>query len=311
MHNTAAAKPSDDMISSKSETTTVNSESCQSYASDIEILHQNCPTAFDIGLHYNNIKDLSDLEKFDLLNNVWKPSEKFKFPCNANSRKFQLKWLQQFPWLAYSKQLDGAFCVSCVLFANTESSVNAARMQQLYASPFRTWSKALKKFRDHASKSQMHLSASLRITCFRQQMEHKAAPIDLQLNKIESDTIKKNREKLVPIVETIIVFGRQNIPLRGHRDDSAYYNVVEKNPGNLQEILKLIARCGGNSVFKEHIISAPKNATYRSKTTQSEIIEICGEEIVQKLVSEILEVKFFSVLADEAADVSQVSKCLW
>ena len=85
MHNTAAAKPSDDMISSKSETQTVHSESCQSSASDIEILHQNCPTAFDIGLHYNNIKDLRCLEKFDLLNNVWKPSEKFKFPCDANS----------------------------------------------------------------------------------------------------------------------------------------------------------------------------------------------------------------------------------
>ena len=89
-------------------------------------------------------------------------------------------------------------------------------------------------------------------------MEHKTAPIDLQLNKIERDTIKKNREKLVPIAETIIVFGRQNIPLRGHRDDSAYYNVVDKNPGNLQEILKLIACCEGNSISKEHIISAPK-----------------------------------------------------
>ena len=158
--------------------------------------------------------------------------------------------------------------------------------------------KLCKNFRGHAAKSQMHLSASLRVTCFRQQMEHKTAPIDLQLNKIERDTIKKNREKLVPLVETIVVFGRQNTK----------YNVVDKNPGNLQQILKLIARCGGNSVFKEHIISAPKNATYCSKTTQNEIIEIHGEEIVQKLVSEIVEAKFFAVLADEAADVSNVGQ---
>ena len=77
MQNTAAAKSSNYMISSKSETKTINSESCYSFASDIEILYQNYPTAFDIGLHYNTIRDLNDLETFDLLNNVWKPSEKF------------------------------------------------------------------------------------------------------------------------------------------------------------------------------------------------------------------------------------------
>ena len=46
----------------------------------------------------------------------------------------------------------------------------------------------------------------------------------------------------------------------------------------------------------------PLNQTYRSKTIQNEIIEICGEMITDVLVGEIKEAKFFSVLANEATD---------
>lgn len=29
----------------------------------------------------------------------------------------------------------------------------------------------------------------------------------------------ENRKRLRPIIETILILGRQNVPLRGHRDD--------------------------------------------------------------------------------------------
>eukprot|EP00795_Rhopilema_esculentum_P015975 gene15975-biopygen5349 len=54
--------------------------------------------------------------------------------------------------------------------------------------------------------------------------------------------------------------------------------------------------------------NAPKNMTYRSKTTQNELINICGEFIISKLRSEIHEARFFSVLADEAADISNIEQ---
>ena len=49
-----------------------------------------------------------------------------------------------------------------------------------------------------------------------------------------------------------------------------------------------------------------KSKTYKSKTTQNEIIDICGELITKKFMDEICEAKFFSVLADEAADCANV-----
>ena len=43
-----------------------------------------------------------------------------------------------------------------------------------------------------------------------------------------------------------------------------------------------------------------RNATYRSKTIQNEIIDCCGDVITEQIVEEIKESKFFSIMADEA-----------
>ena len=51
-------------------------------------------------------------------------------------------------------------------------------------------------------------------------------------------------------------------------------------------------------------MNSPKNMTYCSKTTQNEIIQCCGEYICNTMINEIKEAKFFSVLADEAYDIS-------
>ena len=63
----------------------------------------------DIGLFYDKINQMSDAEKFDLLQNVWKPQQDFpdkKFPSKletgGKTRKFCYNWLLTYPWLVYS-----------------------------------------------------------------------------------------------------------------------------------------------------------------------------------------------------------------
>ena len=48
-----------------------------------------------------------------------------------------------------------------------------------------------------------------------------------------------------------------------------------------------------------------KNVSYRSKTIQNDIIEILGSMITEKIVQEVAEAKFFSIICDE---VQQLSK---
>lgn len=141
-------------------------------------------------------------------------------------------------------------------------------------------------------------------------MEEKQVPIDVQLNQTVSQQVERNREKLKPIVEAVILCGRQNIPLRGHRDDSKYWEENRTNSGNLQEILKYLVSCGKNEVVEEHFNNAPKNATCGSKTTQNQLIDICGEIIKENIIEEIKKAKYFSILADEAADISNIEQML-
>lgn len=54
----------------------------------------------------------------------------------------------------------------------------------------------------------------------------------------------------------------------------------------------------------EHLENTPRNATYRTKTIQNEIIETVGNYISSKIIAEVKQTRMFSVMADGAADTS-------
>ena len=100
----------------------------------------------------------------------------------------------------------------------------------------------------------------------------------------------------------MIFCGQHDIALRGHRDDSKYYDSTS-NVGNFQGLLNFRVECG-DVILEEHFQTCPKNATYLSKTVQNELIEICGDYLRKQIIREVKVAKFFSILADEVADVS-------
>ena len=100
----------------------------------------------------------------------------------------------------------------------------------------------------------------------------------------------------------MIFCGQHDIALRGHRDDSKYYDSTS-NVGNFQGLLNFRVECG-DVILEEHFQTCPKNATYRSKTVQNELIEICGDYLREQIIREVKVAKFFSILADKVADVS-------
>ena len=146
----------------------------------------------------------------------------------------------------------------------------------------------------------------MRALQFKQLMEQKTTPIDVQLDRIKLKQIEENRKRLQPIVDTVILCGRQNIPLRGHRDNSKHAVEGSSNLGNFQEILKYGYRCANTANDELHKM-VPGNATY-TKTTQNQLIDICGEMLTEEIVAEIKDAKFFSILADEATDCSNIEQ---
>lgn len=184
---------------------------------------------------------------------------------------------------------------------------NANKLKRLYTSPLKTWAVATARLRDHAEKSQLHKTATARAAMFRSNMEQTTTPINVMLDDLKKKQIEENRKILRPIVQAIVLCGRQNIALRGHRDDSHTYLDDNVNSGNFIEILKYGAVCAGHTL-EEFFGTTPTNATYKSKTTQNEIIDICGDLIAKKITDEIREAKFFSILADEASDCANLEQ---
>ena len=96
-----------------------------------------------------------------------------------------------YPWLAYSKECNGAFCINCVLFAG-ETTHNSSKLKNLYKNN-PSWGVAPQRLRDHAIKSQVHQTATIRMTNFKLLMEQKSTSIDGQLESLRQKKIKENR----------------------------------------------------------------------------------------------------------------------
>ena len=259
---------------------------------------------FDIGTVYRVIASFTDTEKFRFIESVWKPDLLFEFPASKETsgkqRKFRQEWLVKYPWLVYSKYLDGALCLPCVCFG-MECGRNGAKLDKLFRSPLTFWTTACGRFDSHASgKSEIHQFSVIAMQNFLAAMRRQTAPIDQQLNRLMQAQIDENREKMKSIVKTVIFCGQNNIPLRGKRDDNPDNSNLQ---GNFQALLEFRID-SGDVKLKEHLENAPRNATYRSKTIQNEIIETVGNYISSKIIAEVKQTRMFSVMADEAADVS-------
>ena len=129
--------------------------------------------------------------------------------------------------------------------------------------------------------------------------------INCQLDESRRLTVEKNRSILVPIVETILLCARQNIALRGHRNESGTISSdgldPEENDGNFRALLRFRIR-GGDAELKSHVQSTKANATYQSPDIQNALIVAAGDLVKETVVSRIKSAKFWAIVADETKD---------
>ena len=161
-------------------------------------------------------------QKYKLLTEHFVPTSMFKFPDSVCNRSFQIKWLEQYPWLVYSKALDGGFCKYCALFAKDRSKCNV-----LVNKPFKKWVKVSKIMKNHASNT-YHINALADAQAFLQSVERPENNINVRIDTQRARNIMENRHILKCCVEGVLFCGRQCIALRG---DKEALNQTG-NPGN-------------------------------------------------------------------------------
>ncbi|CAH0402528.1 unnamed protein product [Chilo suppressalis] len=266
---------------------------------------------FDIS--YAIGKSLSNEKKYKYLTESLEPPRSYEYPEQTEGgqkRKFRSDWLKEYSWLVYSQEQNGAYCLPCVLFSGPDSGgKHSVALGSLVTRPLCKYKKALEIFKNHSA-TDYHKMAVLKSTNFKSSYENPEKAVNNLIETEKLKMIKSNRERLIPIVKTIILCGRENIPLRGHRDDGTLSDDIGQ--GKFRALLKFRIDSGDSSLQK-HLETAPKNATYLSKTTQNQLIDCCHSVILKKVLDKVKEAKYYAVLGDETTDASgteQLSICI-
>ena len=153
-------------------------------------------------------------------------------------------------------------------FCPSGGGIGNQTLGQLWTFKFENWKDASERFSAHEKCLYHHHSVEVVLNACKVS-SGKRISIDLQLNSDGKRQIEQNRKKLVPIIETIFLCGRQGLALRGHRDAGRI--LLEEDPteneGNFRALCASAAkqmRClkrHWKKVLEMRNIQAPKFKT--------------------------------------------------
>ena len=257
-------------------------------------------TSFDVNSLLG--KYLTDNDRAEWIDKCFCPPDGYIFP-ERSGRKCKSSWLETYKWLRFSPALNGCFCLACVLFGKSN-----ANRGQLVSSPLTNFHKAASALERHSTQ-QSHLLAVADMSHFQsvQSTKQGASSVQAQLLSVNAQRRDSNCAKLRVIIKSVLFLGRQNIPFRGHREPSTKgldltSMTMDHNPGNFMALLHLLASSGCQALAQQ--FQAVHGSSYISPNIQNQLIECIGHIIRGDIVDRVRKAKFFTVICDEATDIS-------
>ena len=272
----------------------------------------------------NGLVSVDDFTKCQILLNPWQPPKDYQFPFSEHKKKGKLekRYLNAShlageyasSWVVFSPKLQGLYCKYCPFFVASQcgGSRKTVPLKKFVTQPVTMFAKLLGEdgdFKTHCT-NQYHIDAVAAGKSFLNAYQNPAESIINQMSSQRLAQVTENRDRIKPIVESIVFMGRQNIPLRGHRDDGSILDQPEdlsKNEENFRELLRYRI-AAGDTKLENHLKTAGARATYVSKTSQNNLIDCCEEEILATILARVQEARFFSVVFDETTDISHTSQ---
>ena len=203
------------------------------------------------------------------------------------SRHIQPTWYKEFPWISVCSSTLKIYCSIC-REAKSKDLITFSRNYKaaFIENGFTNLKKARERFHDHES-SNVHAEAIMKLGSTKS-----ASSVDTLLSKQLENQQSNHRVMLINVLEAIKYLTRQGLSLRGHHEDN------ESFEGNLYQLLQLQSEnCPGmNSWLRQR--------EYISPDITNELIMMMGQFILRSLLSGIRTALWFSILADEATDIS-------
>lgn len=124
--------------------------------------------------------------------------------------------------MRYSEKTDSVYCVYCVLFAPKKK----ANLTFSFLSPVNNRSNRSQLIKRHLLEKSKHHEYMRMADDFMKVVQCKSPSIASTLSKAHQESIAKNRHVLSKVIEVILLCCRQNIPLRGHREDHSNFHAI-------------------------------------------------------------------------------------
>ncbi|KAK0136977.1 Zinc finger MYM-type protein 1 [Merluccius polli] len=152
--------------------------------------------------------------------------------------------------------------------------------------------------------SKSHTFALEKFNNYRLSMSERGSVIH-QLNNTDGrqgEIIERNREHLKVILDVLITCAKQEVPLRGNRENDA---------GNFLEFYRLV--CRHDKATQERLDAIPSNAKMLSRDIENYLFDAACTLLLRWIKRELHVGSFYAILADECKDVSKkqlVAVCL-
>ena len=146
-------------------------------------------------------RNVSFKTKIEIVNNRWTLVKSFQNPVrvlNGKNRTFLPSWRDRFPWLDYSRCLDAAFCLPCLLFASS-----GQHLGPLYYLPFTNWLKAASEYSRHEGEKS-HKTSMVQFSEFQSTASGQQADVATQLSSEHQRQADENMARLRSVISAIV-----------------------------------------------------------------------------------------------------------
>ncbi|XP_031334591.1 zinc finger MYM-type protein 1-like [Photinus pyralis] len=201
-------------------------------------------------------------------------------------------------WMLYSPAKGSLVCFCCRLFDRNSSQSSSFSKSD----GFKNWLKLSPKVDEHEA-SALHCSTFFQWKTLEIGLMS-GKTIDFQHQESVLREEKKWRDILKRILDVILFLARQNLSLRGHRE--SYKDSCVENHGNFLELIHFLSNY--DSVLAEHLtrvkLSNKLTPTYLSPEIQNEFINLLGDHVRRRIISDVNDAKYFSIIFDSTPDIS-------
>ena len=212
----------------------------------------------------------------------------------TTSRPFLKSWFTDYSWIHYDETADSAFCHVCIRAYNRGCISDKNLEPRFISEGYTNWKEAIRHGRGFPG----HEDSK----CHRQAVESMevlpktTVDIGESLSADHASEKAVARQALMKILSNVRFLARQALPLRGDKEG-------ERN-SNFNQLYLL--RAEDNPFL--HDWMKRRADKYTSKDIQNEMMKIMALRVLRDIASQIRSADFFTIMVDEATDVSNVSQ---